>query len=71
MNCEMCCGLSDVNIQHWQQGSSKKKLFVVGSKNYKLSTIIDHERSNMQVRAVGITKSKEQAQQLPTKQLLH
>jgi hypothetical protein len=25
----------------------------------------------MQVRAVGITKSKEQAQQLPTKQLLH
>jgi hypothetical protein len=34
---------------------------VVGSKNYKLSTIIDHERSNMHVRAVGITKSKEQA----------
>lgn len=26
MTCEMCCGLSDVNIQHWQQGSSKKKL---------------------------------------------
>jgi predicted DsbA family dithiol-disulfide isomerase len=34
---------------------------MVGSKNYKLSTIIDHERSNMHVRAVGITKSKEQA----------
>ena len=61
MTCEMCCGLSDVNIQHWQQGSSKKNLFVVGSKNYKLSAIIDHERSNMHVRAVGITKSKEQA----------
>ena len=58
MTCEMCCGLNDVNIQ---QGSSKKNLFVVGSKNYKLSTIIDHERSNMHVRAVGITKSKEQA----------
>jgi hypothetical protein len=50
MTCEMCCRLSDVNIQHWQQGSSKKNLFVVGSKNYKLSTIIDHERSNMHVR---------------------
>ena len=61
MTCEMCCGLSDVNIQHWQQASSKKNLFVVGSKNYKLSTIIDHERSNMHVRAVGITQSKEQA----------
>jgi hypothetical protein len=36
-------------------------VFVVGSKNYKVSTIIDHERSNMHVRAVGITKSKEQA----------
>ena len=44
-----------------QQGSSTKNLFLTGSKNYKFSTISDHEKSKTHIEAVEVQKSREKA----------
>jgi hypothetical protein len=54
MTCSICCELYGENMS---QGSSKKHLFIVGSKNYKFSTIIDHEKSHPHVDAIKIYRT--------------
>ena len=47
MRCTICCNFYDNSKQ--QQGSSTKNLFLTGSKNYKFSTISNHEKSKTHV----------------------
>ena len=58
MRCTICCNFYDNSKQ---QGSSTKNLFLTGSKNYKFSTISDHEKSKTHVEAVEVQKSREKA----------
>ena len=52
VKCTICCNFYDNSKQ--QQGSSTKNLFLTGSKNYKFSTISDHEKSKTHVEAVEV-----------------
>ena len=52
MRCTICCNFYDNSKQ--QQGSTKKNLFLTWSKNYKFSTISDHEKSKTHVEAVEV-----------------
>ena len=50
MTCKFC-------VEHYGdklnlQGSSKKHLFIAGFKNYKISTVSDHEKSCVHIDAV-------------------
>ena len=56
MTCKIC-------VEHYRDklnlpGSSKKHLFIAGFKNYKISTVSDHEKSCVQL---GVIKSQKQA----------
>jgi hypothetical protein len=59
MRCTICCNFYDNSKQ--QQGSTKKNLFLTWSKNYKFSTISDHEKSKTHIEAVEVQKSREKA----------
>ena len=56
MNCKIC-------VEHYGdklnlQGSSKKHLFIAGFKNYKISTVSDHEKSCIHIDAVRVIESQ-------------
>ena len=40
------------------QGSSKKHLFITVFKNYKISTVSDHEKSSVHIDAVRVIESQ-------------
>ena len=54
-------GLKKFHSCNTTRGSSTKNLFLTGSKNYKFSTISDHEKSKTHVEAVEVQKSREKA----------
>jgi hypothetical protein len=39
------------------QGSSEKHLFITDSKNFKISTVSDHEKSGVNIDAVRVVES--------------
>ena len=47
-------GLKKFHSCNTTRGSSTKNLFLTGSKNYKFSTISDHEKSKTHVEAVEV-----------------
>ena len=54
MTCKIC-------VEHYGdklslQGMSKKHLYIAGSKNYKISTVSDYEKSRVHIDAVKNTK---------------
>ena len=55
MTCKIC-------IEHYGdmlnlQGSSEKHLFITDSKNFKISTVSDHEKSGVNIDAVRVVES--------------
>jgi len=57
MTCKIC-------VEHYGaklnlQGSSKKHLFIASSKNYKISTVPDNEKSRVHIDAVRVIECKE------------
>jgi hypothetical protein len=59
MTCKIC-------VEHYRDklnlpGSSKKHLFIAGFKNYKISTVSDHEKSCVHIDAVRSNKITKQA----------
>jgi hypothetical protein len=59
MTCIICSEhYGDVSVRGADANNSKKHLFITGSKNYKFSTISDHEKSTTHTEVVRILESR-------------
>jgi hypothetical protein len=62
MTCKICVAHYGDKLK--LQGASKKHLYIAGSKNYKISTVSDHENSGVYIDAVRVIKSQKQKNKL-------
>jgi hypothetical protein len=54
MTCKICVAHYEDKLK--LQGVSKKHLYIADSKNYKISTVSDHENSGEYIDAVRVIK---------------
>jgi hypothetical protein len=62
MTCKICVAHYEDKLK--LQGVSKKHLYIADSKNYKISTVSDHENSGEYIDAVRVIKSQKQKKQI-------
>ena len=65
MTCTVCVNYydaSEVNVNVWNQNLNLKgqKRFLIGCSNRKISSVLDHEKSNIHLKALEASEAKKE-----------